>query len=312
MELLNQLFDMKKIAQSIVVALTLAIVTPSVCQLPNTHVYCFDMDKFGEQIDLKNCRFLTSFNPLGYNNQPQWINNNELYIAVQTPYDTSQTEIYSLSLLTNVLTQVTATRESEYSPTLAPDRKSISCIRVDATRAGTQRLWTYPLDRNDAGRDLLPLHQDIGYHCWLSDKKLALFIVNGNKNSLKLVNVEDQSSIQLSGGIGRSLGRMNDGKLAFVQKATADTWFIKSMDPNTYATEIIIQTLPGSEDFTLLPDGTFLMGSGSKIFSYKFGTPLKQWTEIADLTKFGILNIKRLTINRDLDKIAIVSDNYRR
>jgi hypothetical protein len=291
----------------------ISIVTPSVCQLPNTNVYCLDMEKFGEQIEFKNPKFLTAFNPQGYNNQPQWVNNNELYIAVQTPYDTSQTEIFSLSLLNSTLTQVTATRESEYSPTLMPDRKNVSCIRVDATRAGTQRLWTYPIDRANSGRDILPLHQDIGYHCWLSDKKLALFIVSGASNYLKLVNVEDQSSIQLQSGIGRSLARMSDGKLAFVQKATAQTWYIKSMDANSYNTDIIIETLPGSEDFTFLPDGTFIMGNGSKLFSYKIGSAQKQWTEIADLSKYGITNIKRLTVSRDLDKIAIVNDVvYRR
>ena len=145
------------------IVLVIALATPSVSQLPRTSIYCFDMDKTGSQIDFKNARYLTAFNPTGYNNQPQWINNNELFIAVQTPYDTNQTEIYSLSLLNNVLTQVTATRESEYSPTLMPDRRNISCIRVDATQYGTQRLWSYPIDRNNIGRDLLPLHQDIGY-----------------------------------------------------------------------------------------------------------------------------------------------------
>ena len=156
-------------------------------------------------------------------------------------------------------------------------------------------------------------NQDIGYHCWLSDKKLALFIVAGAGNYLKLVNVEDQSSIQLQSGIGRSLARMSDGKLAFVQKATPQTWYIKSMDANSYNTDIIIETLPGSEDFAFLSDGTFIMGNGSKLYSYKIGNPVKQWTEIADLSKHGVTNIKRLTVSRDQDKIAIVNDVvYRR
>jgi hypothetical protein len=303
---------MRVILNFLTVILLFSIVTPSVCQLPNTNVYCLDMEKFGEQIEFKNARFLTGFNSKGYNNQPQWVNNNELYIAVQTPFDTNQTELYSLSLLSNTLAQVTATHESEYSPTLMPDRRNISCIRVDATQQGTQRLWTYPMDRSSSGRDLLPLHQDIGYHTWISDKKLALFIVNGANNYLKIVNVDDQSSIQLSGGIGRSMSKLNDGKLVFVQKATPQTWYIKSMDLSSYSSDIIIETLPGSEDFVLLSDGTFLMGSGSKLYSYKLGNPEKQWFEIADLSKYGILNIKRLAVSRESDKIAIVNDMYKR
>lgn len=291
---------------------TLAIITPSVCQLPATNIYCFDMDQRGNDIELKNARFLTGFNPNGYNNQPQWINNNELYISVQTPYDTSQTELYSLSLLNNVLTQVTATRESEYSPMLMPDRRNLSCVRVDANRQATQRLWTYPMDRNNIGRDLLPLHHDIGYHCWLSDKKLALFIVSPKGNYLKIVNVDDQSSVQLSTGIGRSLARLNDGKLAYVYKSSADVWLIKSMDPITYASENIIQAIPGSEDFVVLPDGTFIMGNGSKLYAYKLGNPERQWFEIADLSRYGLNNIKRLAVSREVDKIAIVNDMIQR
>ena len=277
--------------------------------LPITNIFCFDMDRFGEQYEFKNPKFMSGFNPVGYNNQPQWINNNEIYMSVMTPRDTFQTDIYSLSFLNNVLTRVTATPESEYSPVLTPDRKHFSCIRVDAGPQRAQRLWIYPIDRTDAGRDLLPLHQRIGYHAWLSDKKVALFILDGAANNfLKIVNVDDQSSIQLMSRIGRSFGKLPDGKLAFIQKASPQTWYIKSLDPISYTTEIIIQTLPGSEDFAILPDGTVLMGSGSRLYMYKIGDVQKEWREVMDFARYGIFNIKRLAINRDLNRIALVTD----
>lgn len=283
--------------------------TPSVSQLPASHVYCFDMERDGAGINVKNARFLTGFNQRGYNNQPQWVNNNELYIAVQTPYDTNQTDILSLSVLTNTVTRVTATAESEYSPTVTPDRRSFSCVRVDVPAAGgMQRLWSYPYDRSNGGRDLLPMQQNIGYHCWLSDKKVALFIVNGSQNYLKLANVDDQSSIQLMTDIGRSMSRMSDGKLAFVQKATGQTWYIKSLDPTSYNSTIIIETLPNSEDFALMSDGTFVMGFGSKLYAYNPADATKEWRELADLTKYGLTNIKRIAISREMDKIVLIND----
>ncbi len=283
--------------------------TPSVAQLPNTNVYCFDMERDGAGINVKNARFLTIYNPRGYNNQPQWINNNELYLAVQTPYDTNQTDIVSLSLLNNTLTRVTATAESEYSPTATPDRRMFSCVRVDAAAyGGAQRLWAYPYDRSNGGRDLLQLHQRIGYHCWLTDKKVALFIVDGQQNHLKLANIEDQSSIDLMSGIGRSMARMSDGKLAFVQKASAQSWQIKTLDPNSYNTTLLIETLPGSEDFALLADGTFIMGHGGKLYGFNPTDAVKEWRELVDLSKYGLTNIKRLAVSREMDKIAIVTD----
>lgn len=287
--------------------------TPSVSQLPVSHVYCFDMERDGASINVKNARFLTAFNQNGYNNQPQWVNNNELYLAVQTPYDTNQTDILSLSVLTNTVTRITATAESEYSPTVMPDRRSFSCVRVDVPSAGgMQRLWSYPYDRSNGGRDLLSLQQNIGYHCWLSDKKVALFIVNGSQNYLKLANIDDQSSIQLMSGIGRSMARMSDGKLAYVQKATPQTWYIKALDPISYSSTILIETLQGSEDFTLMPDGTFLMAFASKLYSFNPADSVKEWKEIADLAKYGLTNIKRIAISRNMDKIAIVNDVFMR
>jgi hypothetical protein len=298
-----------------IVALAIVIVsqtTPSVAQLPNTQVYAFDLGRDGAGFTFLRCKLMTAFNPYGYNNQPQWVNNNELYLAVQFPNDTNQTDIWSLSLINNVITRVTATPESEYSPTLMPNRTGVSCVRVDAGRSGTQRLWTYPLDRSSTGKDLLSLHPNVGYHCWLSDKKLALFMVDGSNNYLKLVNAEDQSSIQLTGGIGRSLARMNDGKLAYVQKQTAQQWLIKTLDPLSYGGTTIAETLPGSEDFALLADGTFLMGLGSKMYALYPADPQKQWREVADLAQFGVINIKRLSVSREGDKIAIVNDLSRR
>ncbi len=276
--------------------------------LPRTQIHCFDVDKFGDQITLKNPRYLTSFNQYGYNNQPFWMNNNELYLSVMTRIDTFQTDIYSLSFLNNTLTRVTATPESEYSPTLMPDRKHFSCVRVDANHSAIQRLWAYPIDRTDAGYEILPLHQSIGYHFWLTEKKLALFIVNGANNYLKLVNVDDQSSIQLTQGIGRSFGKLPDGRLAFIQKATKETWYIRALDPITNNMQTVISCLPNSEDFVLMPDGTFLMGYQGKLFAYKFGEPQIEWHEVADLSGLGITSIRRMAINRDLDRIAIVSD----
>jgi hypothetical protein len=286
--------------------------TPTIAQLPNTQVYAFDLGRDGAGFTFLRCKMLTAFNPVGYNNQPQWITNNELYLAVQFPNDTNQTDIWSLSLLNNVITRVTETPESEYSPTLMPDRRSISCVRVDAGGSSTQRLWSYPIDRSSSGADVLSLHPSVGYHTWLSDKKLALFMVDGVSNYLKLVNADDQSSIQLTTGIGRSMARMKDGKLAYVHKETAQKWVIKSMDPVSYNNTAIAETVPGSEDFALLSDGTFLMGVGAKMYAMYPADPQKEWREVADLTKFGLTNIKRIAVSREGDKIAIVNDKSRR
>jgi hypothetical protein len=275
--------------------------------LPKTQIYLLSMERNGGNFTFSSPRFLTAFNLYGYNNQPHFVNNNELYITAQGADDAGQSDIYSLSLLTNTKTRVTATAESEYSPTLSPDRTHFSCVRVDADNIKTQRLWIYPMNRADAGKPVLRLTTNVGYHCWLSESKLALFILNGEGNYLSLVNVKDESNTQVTSGIGRTLIKMADGKLAFIKKESDKVWYIQSLDPVSFKIETILPTLSDCEDFTLLGDGTFLMGKGSKLFAYKLGDPVKSWKEVADFAAFGIKDMKRMTVSREGDKIAVVS-----
>jgi len=62
-----------------------------------------------------------------------------LYTSIRN----KQADIYRYDLQSGATTQVTNTAESEYSPTLMPDRKNISVVRVEAD-GKTQRLWKFP------------------------------------------------------------------------------------------------------------------------------------------------------------------------
>ena len=63
-------------------------------------------------------------------------------------------------------------------------------------------------------------------------------------------------------------------------------------------------TLPGVEDFTM-SRGKIFVANGSKLYiqdDYDFS-----WSEIGDLNKFDITNIKRIAISPDGKKIAVVT-----
>ena len=249
-------------------------------------------------------RFLTAFNPRGYNNQPQFFPCGELYLTVQLPADTNQTDIYALNPALRSFSPVTATTTPEYSPTPMPGGKFFSAVRVEAD--GSQRLWAFPIDRSGPGRPVFPAIRGVGYHCWLQDTLAALFIVgeNNNPHSLVLAGIGQQQPRRIGSNVGRGLQKMPDGRLAFVQKATEQTWFIKTYDLKKNTSDILVKTLPGSEDFVVLPDGTFLAGSGPKLYQYQ---PQRQteWKEIADLSRYGVQRITRLAASGD-GKLAIV------
>ncbi|MBK8554478.1 MAG: hypothetical protein IPL65_01330 [Lewinellaceae bacterium] len=59
----------------------------------------------------------------------------------------------------------------------------------------------------------------------------------------------------------------------------------------------------GSEDFVVLPDGSFMAGQGSKLFY--FSTVYNGWKELADLRMYGVKNISRMAVSAD-GKLVVV------
>ncbi|MBK8969505.1 MAG: hypothetical protein IPM36_23150 [Lewinellaceae bacterium] len=250
-------------------------------------------------------RFLSGFNPQGYNNQPQFFSPNELYLTVQFPADTNQTDIYALNLLTRTTTRVTATTTPEYSPTLMPGGRRFSAVRVEEN--GAQRLWSFPLDRADNGYPVFPALTNIGYHCWLRDTLAAVFLVGEGTtpHALGIVGTGKQQPVRVAFNIGRCLQKMPDGRLAYVHKATDQTWFLKAYDPVKGGSDILITMPAGSEDFAVLADGIFLAGQGAKIVQCNPGRQ-NVWQEIADLSTYGVRSISRLAVSPDGSKLALV------
>ncbi len=252
-------------------------------------------------------RFLTAFNPKGYNNQPAFFSGSEIYLTTQTPDDTTQTDIVALDLNLRTQTRVTATpATAEYSPTPMPGGRRFSAVRVEED--GSQRLWSFPIDRSDNGRPEFPNIRGVGYHCWLHDTLAALFIVgeNGAPHILYTAGLREQKLRRISANPGRCLVKLPDGKLAFVQKATEQTWYLKTYDPQKQTFEIVVKMPAGSEDFAVLPDGTYLSGRGAKLYQFRPGTNI-DWKEIADLSKYGIHHVTRMAVSTD-GKLAVVVD----
>jgi hypothetical protein len=250
-------------------------------------------------------RFLTAFNPKGYNNQPAFFPGNELYLTVQMPDDTTQTDLYALDPGAHTRTRVTATpATSEYSPTPMPGGRRFSAIRVET--GGVQRLWSFPLDRSDNGRPEFPAIKGVGYHSWLNDTLVALFIVGdqGQPHILYTCGLKGQKLQRIASDVGRGFYPLPGNKLVFVQKATEQTWFLKTWDLKKQTGAIVIKMPAGTEDFAVTPDGTYLAGNGPKLFQFKPGLNA-DWKEIADLSRYGVHKISRLAVGRD-GKVAVV------
>ena len=140
-----------------------------------------------------------SNNP-GYDNQPSFLPDGSA-ILFSSNRDGKQTDIYRYDIATKTLTQLTKTPEAEYSPTVTPDKRTFSVIRVEAD--GTQRLWRFDLDGSNP-RLVLENVKPVGYHVWLDATHLALFVL-GSPATLQVADTTTGTAEVVSTGIGRTL-----------------------------------------------------------------------------------------------------------
>lgn len=281
--------------------------TPSATP-PPSDIFVVDVQTKEGQLDFGQPKRITDF--VGYNNQPYFLPDRRaiLYTSIRN----KQADIYRYDLKTGATTQVTNTPESEYSPTLIPDGKNISVVRVEAD-GKTQRLWKFPLAVG-APSLILENVQPVGYHHWIDDHTLALFILGatGKPNFLEVFDLRTNKWEFVTENPGRILRKVpNRNQFSFVHKISDQHWEIKAFDLRTKTSASLIATLPGVEDYAWLPNGTLLMGKDAKLFAV---VPLKgqQWHEVADFANAGIKRITRIAVNGSGKLIAIVGVKERK
>lgn len=270
--------------------------------LPNCNLYQFTITEKASGYSVLYPKFLTAFNKNGYNNQPSFISDFDLYLTSNYG-DNGSTEVIKLNLFENKLTRVTSTKQYEYSPTAA-NKNYFSTVRVENDKK-TQTLTLYPNNMDSSPRRFLPELDNVGYHTWISDSEVALFLVDESQDHvLAIGNVYDDSVSQIVSGIGRTLKFDGGHKLFFIHKSV-DKWFIKEYNTETRKIRTVIETIESVEDFELLRNGTFICGKGSKLYFYNKGTA--GWTVITDLKDYGIESISRIAIRKN--KLILVNNS---
>lgn len=285
------------------------LLSPVAAQLPATKVYAFDLSWRDTSFEFSNPLYLTDFNPNGYNNQPAFIDDDVLMMAIQYP-EMPQPDIFSFNLKDRTQTRITRTRSGEYSPQPIGDGRKFSAVRQEYIGRDTVlRVWEFPTNRIDNGRPIFKYLNGTGYYTWLNSRQMALFLT-GIPSQLVIGDLTTDKTVPITELPGRCFKRLPNGNLIYVQKSNnpLEPWML--MEQNLYRLNQpprqITATLPGSEDFVVLNDGTLLMGNGSKIYHFD---PIrsKEWKEIVDLRFYGIRKISRIAYN-ERNKIALVSE----
>lgn len=274
-------------------------IATSLAAQPPTDIYLGALVAEDGRLQLGPLRNVTDRD--GYDNQPHFTTDGGglLYTSIRD----GQADTYRYDIASRSAARLTRTAESEYSPTVMPDGSGFSVVRVEADSA--QRLWRFNLAGEAPGL-LLPDVEPVGYHAWLDERTVALFVL-GDPPTLQLATLGGQAAETIDSSIGRSLQRIPErAAISYVHQPSAEERWIVAFDVATRQRSRLARALPDAQDFAWTPSGTLLMGSGAKLYSHHANGE-GEWTEIADLTTAGISGITRLAVSPDKRRIAIVA-----
>lgn len=143
---------------------------------------------------------------------------------------------------------------------------------------------------------------NIGYQCWLTETKIALFLV-GEPHELVIYDTEMKTSSHVAYDVGRSLRTDKNGDLYYLHKI-ASSWNIRKYDMKMGRSSLVTKAIEGQEDFDILPNGWLISSQGSKLMTYRPNVD-RVWQEVMNLEGAGITSISRIASTSD--KIAIVT-----
>ncbi|MFN8329933.1 MAG: hypothetical protein U0T81_01715 [Saprospiraceae bacterium] len=130
---------------------------------------------------------LNSYNYQAYNNQPYFINANEVLITSQGKGD-DNTDIYSLDLQIHQLRRLVDNDGKDYSPRLSPDHSGdITCVHINKNDS-VQNLCLFSGSDGSFKKYIFQGVGQIGYYRHFRKDLWVCFLVDQPSNLLSFIN----------------------------------------------------------------------------------------------------------------------------
>src|SRR5579859_2651599 len=218
----------------------------------------------------------------GYDNQPAFLPDGSGFWYTVIGAD-AQADIYRYDFATSASVRITATRESEYSPTPVPGGREFSVVRVELD--STQRLWAFAGDGSHP-RLLLPGINPVGYHAWLDSTTLALFVL-GTPATLQIADLRTGKSDTVARDIGRSPQPVPGRAAASViWRRDSLHRVIAIVDAGDRTPRPFAPAPDGADFHAWTPDGTLLASRGTQLL--RWDARAAAWVTLADFAVLGI------------------------
>ena len=287
------------------VALTLtllaAALSAAAAQTPNTDIYLASLARRGDAIVVGTAENVTR-RP-GYDNQPSFLPDARSLLYTVIAGD-GQADVWRYDIRSRRSTRVTATPESEYSPTVMPGGTRFSVIRVE--RDSTQRLWSFALDGSDP-QLVLPALKPVGYHVWLGPNRLAAYVL-GAPSTLHVIDRDGGNDEVRVRDIGRALQRIpGQGWYSFARRDSARALWIVAQPFEGGPLAPLVRAPADNEYHVWTPEGSLLSATQGTIVRWNAHTGDDgEWLPIATIP--GVRNISRLAVSPDGRWLAFVAE----
>jgi hypothetical protein len=243
-------------------------------------------------------------NHTGYDNQP-FFHPKEPIIYYSSFNDSGRSDLKTFNFKTGVTYYFTTTQEREYSPTVTPDGKFVSCIIQRDN--GAQDLGQYPIKSGKP--QVLIQNLTVGYHAWVNKQELLLFVLGDSvqPNTLHLYNIATKKDTILDSNIGRSLHSIpGEAAMSFTKKISDKDYVIKKFNPATKEISVIAEAVKGQDHLTWLQNGLIVMSNGTDLFMLNT-KGAKEWEPIKmNAPGISMKGITRLATNLKNTKLAVV------
>jgi dipeptidyl aminopeptidase/acylaminoacyl peptidase len=274
---------------------------PAAAPAPNPDIYLASLGRRGDSLVVGTPENITR--RAGYDNQPSFLPDASglLYTVIGAD---AQADIWRYDIRSRRNTRVTATPESEYSPTVMPGGTRFSVVRVE--RDSTQRLWSFAMDGSDP-QLLLGALQPVGYHAWLGPNRLLAYVL-GTPSTLHVVDRDGANDEVRARDIGRALQRIpGQSWYSFTRRDSARVLWIVSQPFEGGPLSTLVRAPNDNEYHVWTPDGALLSATQGTIVRWDGRTGEDgEWLPIATLP--GVKNISRLAVSPDGRWLAFVAE----
>lgn len=275
-----------------------------------TDIFIADLRQENGVFRLSNHRNIT--NRDGYDNQPYFLPDGErlFYTSAIPKGDESQTDVILYDVSKKHAVNISHSPESEYSPTMMPNGESYSMIRVAAD--GKQKLWSYSFDATEK-IELLKDVEPVGYHAWVDEQKVVLFVL-GEPHRFELANIVSGKSTSYDKDIGASLFKIPGTELmSYTRNKNQNDeqnpiWELSQFDPETKQSQGLTFLPKGAYYYAWSADAKALAAKDGKLlqWTYSNGKDKSDWVEFADVSEHCPKGASRMAVNPQNTLLAYV------